>query len=128
MGRVLTEYMLVLATAVGLVASQLLLKLGLKGGEALSVASLAQFGTLIRQILTTPALLIGYSLGAITALLWLILLSRLELSYAALILTGTYYILLMVVSASVLREAVTPWRWAGMLLILAGVALISKSL
>ena len=126
MARVLTEYLLLLVTALLLLAGQLLLKEGLKGGKALSIASLPEVGSLIWQILTTPALLLGYALSAVTALLWLVLLSRLELSYAAPVLTGIYYVLLMVASAAIMREAVTPSRWAGMLLIVAGIVLISR--
>lgn len=127
MSRLAGQYGLLLLTACGLLVSQLLLKRGAQAGGAISITSLTQLGNLIRQILTSPLLLLGYGLSGFTALVWLIILSRLDLSYAAPMLTAIYYVLVLLTSALVLREAVTPWRWAGTLLVVIGIALISRT-
>lgn len=127
MARFLGQYLLLLLTASGLLVSQLLLKQGAKSGGAISLTSLAQLGGLIRQILTSPLLLLGYGLSGFTALLWLVILSRLEVSYAAPMLTAIYYVLLLLTSALVLREGVTLGRWIGTLLIIAGIAVIARA-
>jgi drug/metabolite transporter (DMT)-like permease len=127
MSRSLREYLLILLVACTACASQLFLKQGMKSGGALSLTSLAQFAGLLRQVLTSPLLLLGYGLSAVTAVLWLILLSRLDLSFAALMVNATFYVLLLVSSALFLREAITPWRWAGALLIVAGAMLVSRT-
>src|SRR5688572_26943726 len=117
MSQSVGQYVLLLVTALLLLASQLLLKQGATSSGPLSLTSLAQLGSLIQQILTSPTLLLGYGLSGVTALMWLVVLSRLDLSYAVPLFTAIYYVLLLVTSALVLREAITPWRWGGALLI-----------
>jgi drug/metabolite transporter (DMT)-like permease len=126
MAKVFGQYSLLILTALGLTISQLLLKQGTKSSGALSLTSPAQLMSLIRHVLVSPLLLLGYALSGITALMWLVLLSRFELSYAGPVLTAFYYILLLLSSAIVLHEAVTPSRWLGVLLVVAGVVLIAR--
>jgi len=127
MYRLFVQYSLLLSIAVGLLASQLLVKQGVSRGGALSVTSLAEFGHLIRYMLTTPAVLLGYGVSGVTAILWLVILSRMELSYAAPMLTAIYSVLLLAASALVLHEAVTPTRWIGVLLVIIGIMCLSKT-
>jgi drug/metabolite transporter (DMT)-like permease len=127
MPRLLTEYGLLFMTAAGLVASQYLIKQGLGDGGALSVTSLPQLGQLIWRVLTTPALLAGYGLSAIVALIWLIILSRLEMSYAVPMMNAIYYILMLAVAAFALHETMTPWRLIGSLFIVVGVVTLAQS-
>jgi drug/metabolite transporter (DMT)-like permease len=81
----------------------------------------------MQRILTTPTLFLGYVLSFATGLLWLVILSRVDLSYAVPLMTGIYFLLLLLTSTLVLREAVTPVHWLGTLLILAGIALTARS-
>lgn len=127
MSATLRQYGLVLLTATFLLGSQLLLRQGAKAGGALSLTSPADLLALIRRVLTTPALLLGYGLSAVSALLWLLILSRLELSYATPLLNGFFYILLLVASIVILRENLTLWRGLGTLFVLVGIILISRS-
>jgi multidrug transporter EmrE-like cation transporter len=57
----------------------------------------------------------------------LVILSRVDLSYAVPLMTGIYFLLLLLTSTLVLRESVTPAHWLGTLLILAGIALTTRS-
>jgi multidrug transporter EmrE-like cation transporter len=123
--RSLLQHLLLLANALILLASQLLLKQGLKRSGALSLTNLADLQHLIKQVLTTPMLCGGISLGMTSTILWLVILSRFELSYAMPLLNGIYYILILLASAVILGEHVTAWRWAGVALMIAGIALIS---
>jgi multidrug transporter EmrE-like cation transporter len=118
---------LIAIVALSLLGNQLLLKYGTRATGALSLSSPAEAVALIRQVLTTPALLAGYALSGLTALLWLVVVSRLDLSFAVPLLNGIFYVLLLLASATLLRETVTAARWAGALLILIGIALISTS-
>jgi multidrug transporter EmrE-like cation transporter len=126
MDLTIRQFSLILLTALGALASQLLLKQGVKGSGELSLTSLSQLGALCWQIITTPALLLGYILAGVTAIIWLLVLSRMDLSHATPVLNGVYYILLMLASAFVLREDVTPWRIGGAILIVVGVAVLSR--
>lgn len=125
MTRSLPQHLLVLANASLLVASQLLLKTGLKQGGAISLTSFAHLRGFLHQILTTPALLGGICLGGASTLLWIVVLSRFELSYAMPLLNGVYYLLILLASVLVLGEMVTPVRWVGAALMVLGIALIS---
>lgn len=127
MTTLLKQYGLVLLTAVFLLASQLMLRQGAKAGGALSVTNPAQLVGLIRRVLTTPALLLGYGLSGVSALLWLIVLSRLELNYATPLLNGFFYLLLLLASTLILRESLTLWRGFGTLFVLIGIIMISRS-
>jgi drug/metabolite transporter (DMT)-like permease len=71
-------------------------------------------------------LLTGYILSFLTGFIWLAVLSRMNLSYAAPMMTATYFMLLLLTSALVLREVVTPAHWAGTLLIISGMFLIAR--
>ena len=127
MTTTLRQYGLLLLTALILLGSQLLLRQGAKGGGPLSITGPADLLALIWRVLTTPLLFLGYALSAGSSLLWLIVLSRLELSYATPIMNGFFYLLLLLASAFILRENITAWRWFGTLFVLLGIAMISRS-
>lgn len=113
--------------AFSLLIAQLLLKQGLTQTGALTVKSLPQAFNLIRLILTTPKLMVGLGISALSTLMWLVALSRLELSYAIPMLSGIYYVLILFASTFVLGEKVTLQRCAGALLMIIALALISNS-
>ena len=106
-------------------ANQLFLKAGVSQGGPISV-SLDGFVVLIRRIFTTPLILAGYALGALTNLVWLTALSRFEISLAAPIISSLYFVFLLAASALVLGEAVGTNRWIGTLLIIAGMFLVGR--
>ena len=120
-------YGLLAITAVILVISQLLLKQGIRLGGPLSVTHLSDVSELVLRIAGSPFLLLGYVLSGVSAVTWLLVLSRAELSYAAPIFTAIYYLLLVFISAMVLGETVGLGRGIGTILIVVGVALIMKT-
>ena len=119
------EYGQLVLVALGMLLSQMLLKRGMGEGGALPL-SVVGVAELIRQILTTPTLLVGYGIGGITTLAWLVTLSRLDLSLASPTLTGIYFVLLLLSSAFILREDVSLWRWGGTLLIIVGIVVMAR--
>lgn len=76
------------------------------------------------KIFTTPKVWLAISLMATFFFLWLTVLSFADLSYA-LPMTALTYVLNGALVGPLLGEAVTPARWAGILLIAVGVALVS---
>jgi multidrug transporter EmrE-like cation transporter len=88
---------------------------------------LSQLGEIVLRVLTTPILFIGYSLSAVSALIWLLVLSRFELSYAAPIFSAIYYVLLLIASAILFREDVSLARWVGAFFIVVGIGLIAQT-
>ncbi len=106
-------------------ANQLFLKAGVSAGGPIAV-SLEGLQTLIRRIFTTPLILAGYAVGAMTNLVWLAALSRFDISAAAPVVAGLYFVFLLVASAFVLGESVTLNRWLGTLLIIIGMFLVGR--
>lgn len=73
-----------------------------------------------------PNILIGIILYAAASMLWLVVLSKAELSFAyPLIALG--YVVTAFLATIYFRENITLIRWFGILLILGGVFLVSRS-
>jgi multidrug transporter EmrE-like cation transporter len=125
LSRLASQYALLLVNALSLLAAQLLLKQGMTQAGVVSITNFRQVVSLIGLTLTTPKLLAGICLSAVSTLLWLITLSRLDLSYAVPALSGIYYIMILLASTFFLGEHVTLQRWAGAVLIIVALALIS---
>ena len=125
MPNIALHFILLLIIASVLVASQSLLKLGISD-RPISLTSPRLLMELLRQILTTPKLLLGYGLSAVSAVLWLVALSRMNLSFAVPALTGIYQVVNLLVATFYLHERVTLSRGLGTMLIRAGVLLLSN--
>ncbi|MDD5774299.1 MAG: EamA family transporter [bacterium] len=78
------------------------------------------------KILSVPSLWIGILIYAVNFFVWMIILSRIELSVAFPI-GSTTYIIVPILSIMFLHEKVFLLRWVGILLIIIGVYFISKS-
>ncbi|MBU4483303.1 MAG: EamA family transporter, partial [Actinobacteria bacterium] len=64
-------------------------------------------------------------LYVISAAIWLIVLSAVDLSFAYPFI-GFTYVMVLVLSKFILKEDVNPIRWAGALIITIGVIVISR--
>lgn len=116
--------LLVVAAAMSC-ANQLFLKAGVSQGGPIGV-SFEGFLVLVRRILSTPLILMGYALGALTNLVWLTALSRFEISFAAPVMAGLSFVFLLAASALILGETVGANRWVGTALIVAGMLLVGR--
>ncbi len=77
-------------------------------------------------LFTNPYVLFALGLYAISVLLWLVVLSRVPLSYAY-PMVSLSYVLVILASKWILGESISWIRWVGVLLICLGVALIARS-
>lgn len=109
-----------------LVAAQLSLKAGMTTIGAIDIGSGAMVLGLVRKVFTTPLVLAGVCLYAVSSFFWLIALSRVDLSYAY-PFVGLGYVLVVAFSWLFLGEHVSPLRWAGTALIVGGVLLVSRT-
>jgi uncharacterized membrane protein len=125
MTRVLSQYAQLLLVSLLMVSGQLLLKKGMTQAGPIPLRPSAVL-PLVLLVLRTPVLLAGWLLGSIATLVWLVLLSKLDLSYASPTLTAFYVITMLAASRLVLGETVTVWRWSGALLVVAGMLLIAR--
>ena len=88
--------------------------------------SFSNLGAVLGKIFTSPRILGGFGLFGLGAMFWLAALSRVPLSWAYPMLS-IGYILILLLSAIVLKEQVAPQRWIGALVICAGIILVFRS-
>jgi len=120
-----TLTIMLLAVTAGTVGDILLAK-GMKEMGDISAMNLRGMLNVAFQALTTPKLIIGTFMLSLFFFLWLAVLSWEDLT-VALPMQALNYVLVAVLSQYFLGEVVTPMRWAGTLLVCAGVLLITKS-
>jgi len=106
------------------VVGQLLLKMGMLriGRFSLNISTLVQQYT---RILLNPFVIAGIVSFALSMLVWLYVLSRLELS-TAYPLVALNYVLILFASHFLLKETITPTKIMGVAVIVLGVFLISR--
>jgi len=85
-----------------------------------------RIGGMVTRAISNPWLIVGVVLQAGFFFIYLTLLTRADVSLV-LPLTAIDYIVVAVLAQYLLGEIVTPVRWAGMGLIVAGVGLLSKT-
>ena len=96
---------------------------GLRGvGELISLSPLPY----VKALLFNPWVALGASLLILWLLSHMALLSWADLSYV-LPVTAIGYVLVALAAKIFLHEHVSPWRWAGIALIVAGVTLVSQT-
>lgn len=108
------------------ITSQLCLKKGMMQVGAISFDRLYHFLSLIIQIFSNYLILLGLGMSVVSSLIWLIVLSKVNLSVALPISGGIFYILLVFSSQVFLREQVSILHWVGTIVICLGVGMILK--
>lgn len=81
---------------------------------------------LLGKVFTNFKLFIGFALFGLSSVVWLVVLSKVELSFAY-PMVSTGYILTILISWKFLGETISPVRWIAVVVICAGVALLAKS-
>lgn len=107
------------------VAGQVLIKQGMTVAGAVEGQASAVVQTFVRGF-TTPWIWAGLVAYGLSALLWMAVLSRVELSIAYPALSMGY-VLVVLISWLVLKEPVNALRWIGVLVICVGVYLVARS-
>jgi drug/metabolite transporter (DMT)-like permease len=114
--------------SVGLAAvAQLALKQGMNQvNSELAPATFSLNGMSVRALVTEPFVWLGLVLFGLSAMVWLVVLSRASLSFAYPFAALTY-VLILLFDALVLDEHVPALRWGGVALIAVGIFLISRT-
>jgi multidrug transporter EmrE-like cation transporter len=107
------------------VGGQILLKLGLNKIGSINVNNLGSLGHLFLGIIKSPMVLAGLFCYVVSAAIWLVVLSAVQLSFAYPFI-GLTYVLILFISKFVLKEDVNPIRWVGAAIITIGVVVISR--
>jgi len=113
------------APAIGTVG-QLLLKHVMKGIGPVGAAELSSPAQTAIRLLSNPLFIAAVALYALGFVVWLVVLSKLELSYAYPILALSYC-LVPLLSRFFFGEIVSPMRWFGIAIICCGVAVVGIS-
>lgn len=114
--------------SVGLAAvAQLALKQGMNGvNDRLAPATFSLNGASLRALLVQPYVWGGLALFGLSAIVWLVVLSRASLSFAYPFAALTY-VLILLFDHFVLDDPVPALRWGGVAFIAAGIFLVSRT-
>jgi len=107
------------------VGGQILMKLGMLHIGELTLHTRNILATAVR-IFSTPVIILGLIFLGISAFLWLVAISQLELSVAYPMVAITY-VLVPVLSCLIFKEHLTMMRMISMSIIILGIILLAKS-
>lgn len=116
---------LILIPSITGVAGQLLLKIGMTQMGALDI-SVAAIPMLLWKIITSPAVVIGLTIYVGGLFFWLLALNRADLSFVY-PFASLSYVLTTLAAWGILHENIPSLRWAGLLVICAGVVMVARS-
>lgn len=117
---------LILMSVILATVGQLTLKTGMARVGYVGTERLGRPFQLLADVATTWQVLVGLTLFVMSAVSWLIVLSRVPLSLAY-PFVGITYVLLPLFGKFVLKEHVPALRWLGVALVVAGVILVGST-
>ena len=119
-------FILVTICVIGASLGQIAMKQGMNQvGEIGGIRQLFNFRTLL-EIITNKYVLSGLICYGVIAILWLGAMSTLNVSFMYPLLSLAYAIT-AVIAVIFLKETVTIWQWAGILLVIGGCFLIIRT-
>lgn len=121
----LKNYLLILLTICISVTAQILLKTGMKDIGRIDGLEISVIIPLIFRMATNIFVILGLSLYVIGTFFWLVLLSRLDLSFLY-PFGALQYLLIFIVSYFLLGEQIKLARIIGVVIILFGIFIIGK--
>src|SRR4051812_4496029 len=104
----------------------ILMKIGAGQIGRIEINSFAQLVEFLFKLFTNVPSLIGVVLYFSAAIAWSFLLTKLQLSFVQPILALTY-VLTPILAIVLLHEHVSPMRWIGVVVIIAGVYVVARS-
>lgn len=104
---------------------QLCLKVGMNQVGVLGENLLKQPFVIILKVITNYQILVGLLLYALSAFSWLIVLSRVDLSFAY-PFVGLSYVIVVLLAFLFLKEPLNLYRVAGSIIILVGLIIIAR--
>ena len=107
------------------VTGELLLKFGMNRFGVLHLQPATLLPTLVR-VFTQPMIILGFLFVFGASIFWLAVISRVHLSFADPML-ALGYVVTAFLARLLFQEAISPARWAGILVICVGVVLVSRT-
>ncbi len=118
----ITIILISIAIAVG---GQIVLKIGMNRIGGIEFNGIGSMLSILVEAAKNPLVLLGLFMYVISAALWLIVLSAVDLSFAYPFI-GLTYVFVLILSRFVLQEDVNPIRWVGAAIITIGVIVLSR--
>lgn len=109
------------------VTGQLFLKIGLREIGQIRLTNLRSVAQNIIQLFTSQLIIVGLIFCAISAFFWLVVLSRADLNFLYPLAGGLFYIVLFLASWFFLKESVSFTHLFGVIIILAGIIILTKA-
>ncbi len=78
------------------------------------------------HVVLSPFIILGLASYVASVALYIVVLSRTDLSYAYPLLMSTGYVLIVLISFLIFKEPFSAYKWVGIALILVGVILVGK--
>jgi multidrug transporter EmrE-like cation transporter len=122
----LFSLMMLVTSVVFAVAGQITLKTAMNEVGRIGATEIAAAGDTITRAIREPRLWLGLVLFGISAVFWLVVLSRVDLSVAY-PFVGLSYIVVVLFSRLFLHEQVGAVRWLGVVVVAVGIAIIGFS-
>lgn len=122
----LNNFLLITTVSFMTVASQIFMKKGLVLIRGTNGINFQNIHIMLLKLLQNKFALLGLGLAVLAALIWIMIISKMDLTSAFPLSGAMFYLLLFTFSWLYLGEAVTVWKVSGVIAILAGVFLISK--
>lgn len=118
--------LILILASVGMASTaQLLLKVGMSDATVRQLIEVRRWGGLTLQLLYNPWVVGGLTLYVLGALVWLLVLARVELSFAY-PFVGIGFIVTMVFGWWFLGDVLSTLRVVGTLLIVVGIVLVAR--
>ena len=125
-GSSINALLLIIISVVIAVVGQLVLKVGAEGVGQVNLGKWESIRHFLLALISSPQVLLGLALFGLSAVIWLVVLSRVDLSYAyPMVAIG--YVLTLILSRLLLNEDVSLTRWIGVAIICLGVLITSRS-
>lgn len=108
------------------VISQIFLKKGMRLIGNINILNFQDFLAFIGKLIQNKYIIIGLFLSGISAFIWLIVISKIDLTSAFPVTSGLFYVILFFSSWAFLGESITLVKIFGVASIIFGIFLISK--
>jgi drug/metabolite transporter (DMT)-like permease len=125
-GSSINALLLIIVSVSIAVVAQLVLKLGVEGIGQVNLGNWESIRHFLLAAVSSPQVLLGLALYGLSAVIWLVVLARVNLSYAY-PMVATSYVLMLILSRFLLKEDVSLTRWIGVAIICLGVLIMSRS-
>lgn len=106
---------------------QISIKTGLQQIGDVKFSNISSVVSFIFEAVKNKFILLGLLLSAISAVLWIITLSKIDLSFGYPLASGLFFIVMIILSSIMLKEKISIMQLIGTAIILFGVVILSKS-